>query len=82
MNFLSFSFTERERENLPKERECIIIEEIKATPHNSSAALAESFASILQFEKLEIHTVSLRFSNFNLSQNLSAIALASLRGAA
>jgi hypothetical protein len=54
----------------------------KATPRNSSAALAGSFASIFQFEKLEIHTVSLRFSNFNLSQNLSAIALASLRGAA
>ena len=53
-----------------------------ATPHNSSAALAESFASILQFEKLEIHTVSLRFSNFNLSQNLSAIAFASLCGVA
>jgi hypothetical protein len=57
-------------------------DKLKATPHNSSAALAESFAPIFQFEKLEIHPVSLRFSNFNLRQNLSAIALASLCGAA
>ena len=44
--------------------------------------LPDLLPQVFQFEKLEIHTVSLRFSNFNLSQNLSAIALVSLRGAA
>ena len=39
-------------------------------------------SQFFQFEKLEIHTVSLGFSNFNLRQNLSAIALVSLCGVA
>ena len=42
----------------------------------SSAAAAGSFAPTLQFCKLEIHTVFLRFQNFNLEQNLSPSALA------
>ena len=36
------------------------------------------FAPTVQFEKLEIHTVFLRFSNFHLRQNLSLITLANL----
>jgi hypothetical protein len=42
----------------------------------SPAAAAGSFAPTLQFCKLEIHTVFLRFQNFNLEQNLSPSALA------
>ena len=41
-----------------------------------------SFPPIPQFEKLEIHTVFLRFSNFDLTKNLSPNLLAKLRGAA
>jgi len=36
----------------------------------------------LQFEKLEIHKVFLRFPNFILGQNLSLLPLAELCGAA
>jgi hypothetical protein len=42
----------------------------------SSAAAGGSFALTMQFEKLEIHTVFLRFSNFYLAQNLSPSAFA------
>ena len=48
----------------------------------ASAAFAGSFAPILQFEKLEIHTVFLRFPNFILEQNLSSKPLAELCGVA
>jgi len=43
-----------------------------------SAVINGSFAPTVQFEKLEIHTVFLRFSNFHLRQNLSLITLANL----
>ena len=42
----------------------------------SSAAAAGSFAPTLQFCKLEIHKVFLRFQNLNLEQNLSPSAFA------
>ena len=42
----------------------------------SSAVLDGSFAPTVQFEKLEIHKVFLRFSNFHSCQNLSLITLA------
>ena len=42
----------------------------------SSAVLNGSFAPTVQFEKLEIHKVFLRFSNFQSRQNLSLITLA------
>ena len=42
----------------------------------SSAVLSGSFALTVQFEKLEIHTVFRRFSNFHSCQNLSPITLA------
>jgi hypothetical protein len=45
---------------------------------NSPAVISGSFATTFQFEKLEIHTVFLRFPNFNLRQNLSLILLVSL----
>ena len=48
----------------------------------ASAAFSGSFAPVLQFEKLEIHTVFLHFPNFILEQNLSPKALAELRGVA
>ena len=41
-----------------------------------SAVLSGYFAATVQFEKLEIHTVFLRFSNFHSCQNLSLITLA------
>ena len=41
----------------------------------SSAALSGSFVPPVQFEKLEIHKVFLRFSNFHSCQNLSLLAL-------
>ena len=44
----------------------------------SSAADSGSFTLTMQFEKLEIHTVFLRFPNFYLGQNLSLTALADL----
>lgn len=53
---------------------------IKAIPHNLSAAFAGYFPPIRQFEKLEIHTVFLHFSNFALEKNPSANALAKLCG--
>jgi len=40
------------------------------------------FPPILRFEKLEIHTVFLRFSNLGLTKNLSPKPLAELCGAA
>jgi len=43
-----------------------------------SAVINGSFAPTVQFGKLEIHTVFLRFSNFHLRQNLSLITLANL----
>jgi len=49
---------------------------VAETLNQSSAAAAGSFAPTLQIEKLEIHTVFLRFPNFNLGQNLSPSALA------
>ena len=42
----------------------------------SSAAVSGSFAPTVQFEKLEIHTVFLRFSNLHLGQNFSLTTLA------
>ena len=42
----------------------------------SSAVLSGSFALTVQFEKLEIHKVFRRFSNFHSCQNLSPITLA------
>ena len=42
----------------------------------SPAVVSGSFVSTVQFEKLEIHTVFLRFSNFHLCQNLSLTTLA------
>ena len=51
---------------------------LKETLIKSSAAADESFDPTMQFEKLEIHTVFLRFPNFYLSQNLSPSALADL----
>ena len=60
-----------------KQRYCL-----RATPHNSSAAFTGSFAPILQFRKLTIHTVFLRFLNFVLRQNLSVNVLDSLCGIA
>ena len=42
----------------------------------SSAVLNGSFTPTVQFEKLEIHKVFLRFSNFHSCQNLSLITLA------
>ena len=42
----------------------------------SSAADSGSFALTMQFEKLEIHKVFLRFLNLNLGQNLSPLSLA------
>ena len=48
----------------------------------ASARFAGSFPPILRFEKLEIHTVFLRFSNLGLAKNLSPNLLAELCGAA
>jgi len=48
----------------------------------ASADISGFFAPILQFEKLEIHKVCLRFPNFILEQNLSLLSLAELCGAA
>ena len=58
--------------------------EMKLRQHRTiaSADFAGSFAPISQFEKLEIHTVFLRFPNFILEQNLSPKPLAELRGVA
>ena len=48
-------------------------------PLNQSSAAADgSFAPAMQFEKLEMHPVFLRFPNFYLWQNFSASALADL----
>ena len=47
-----------------------------------SSASGGSFAPILQFEKLEMHKVFLRFPNFILEQNLSPKSLSKLCGAA
>ncbi len=46
------------------------------------ASLSRLFAPLLQFEKREIHTVFLRFPNFELGQKLCLRLLAELRGAA
>ena len=51
---------------------------IKEPLNKSSAAADGSFAPAMQFEKLEIHPVFLRFPNFYLWQNLSPSALADL----
>ena len=48
------------------------------TLNKSPVAAGGSFAPAIQFEKLEIHKVFLRFPNFNLEQNVSLIALADL----
>ncbi len=48
----------------------------------ASARFAGSFPPILRFEKLEIHTVFLRFSNLGLAKNLSPNLLAELCGVA
>ena len=48
-------------------------------PLNKSPAVdGGSFAPAVQFEKLEIHPVFLRFPNFHLVQNLSPSALVDL----
>ena len=47
-----------------------------------SASLRRLFAPLLQFEKPEIHTVFLRFPNFELGQKSCLRLLAELRGAA
>ena len=44
--------------------------------NESAAVTGGSFAPTMQFEKLEIHTVFLRFPNFYLGQNLSLTPLA------
>ena len=44
----------------------------------SPAMIGGSFSPTLQFIKLEIHKVFLRFLNFNLCQNLSPLILADL----
>lgn len=41
----------------------------------SSAVIGGSFSPTFQFEKLESHTVFLRFPNFELLQNLSPLSL-------
>ena len=51
---------------------------LKETLIKSSAAADESFDPTMQFEKLEIHTVFLRFPNFYLGQNLSLTTFAAL----
>ena len=48
----------------------------------ASARFDGSFSPILRFEKLEIHTVFLRFSNLGLAKNLSSNLLVELCGAA
>lgn len=48
------------------------------TLNKSPAVAGGSFAPTMQIEKLEIHTVFLHFSNFNLGQNLSPSALVDL----
>ena len=48
----------------------------------ASARFDGSFSPILRFEKLEIHTVFLRFSNLDLAKNLSSNLLVELCGAA
>ena len=48
----------------------------------ASASLRRLFAPLLQFEKREIHTVFLRFPNFELGQKSCLRLLAELRGAA
>jgi len=47
-----------------------------------SARFGGSFSPIPQFEKFEIHTVFLRFSNFDSTKNLSPNLLAKLYGVA
>lgn len=42
----------------------------------------DGFSAILRLEKFEIHRVFLRFSNLDLTRNLSPNLLAELRGAA
>ena len=54
----------------------------KATPHNSASCFSGSFPPILRFEKFEIHTVFLHFSNLDLTKNLSLNQLAELCGVA
>jgi hypothetical protein len=48
----------------------------------ASSRFDGSFPPILRFEKLEIHTVFLRFSNLALTKNLSPNLLAELCGVA
>ena len=48
----------------------------------ASASLSRLFAPLLQFEKREIHTVFLRFPNFELGQKSCLRLLAELCGAA
>ena len=48
----------------------------------ASSRFDGSFPPILRFEKLERHTVFLRFSNLALTKNLSSNLLAELCGAA
>ena len=48
---------------------------VKEALNKSPAADGGSFAPAVQFEKLEIHPVFLRFPNFHLVQNLSPSAL-------
>jgi len=50
----------------------------KETLNKSPAAAGGSFTPAVQFEKLEIHPVFLRFPNFHLVQNLSPSALVDL----
>ena len=51
---------------------------LEQTLINSSAVFSGSFVPTIQFEKLEIHKVFLRFPNFYLEQNLSLTTLVSL----
>ena len=48
----------------------------------ASASLRRLFVPLLQFEKREIHTVFLRFPNFELGQKSCLRLLAELRGIA
>ena len=49
---------------------------LEAPPHNCVHVLRRIFPPILWFEKFEIHITFLRFSNLDLTKNLSSTTLA------
>ena len=69
---------------LTRERDRIRPPSPKLRQHRTiaSASLRRLFAPLLQFEKREIHTVFLRFPNFELGQKSCLRLLAELRSAA